>query len=110
MILKKGFFLEMFLRFDLVFGQTHFSYNYFRYYRRFVQGGWIQILARISYKKGGDLGVCVHAVLDSRAPPGGVFSLERLNLSPYLAHFSGASRDVLEGREGNGAFDFFELS
>ena len=54
--------------------------------------------------------MCVHAVLDSRAPPGGVFSLERLNLSPYLAHFSGASRDVLEGREGNGAFDFFELS
>lgn len=69
--------------------------------------GGFQILARISYKKGGDLGVCVHAVLDSRAPPGGIF---RLSLSPYLAHFSGASRDVLEGREGNGAFDFFELS
>lgn len=78
MILKKGFFLKMYfyalIFIDQLFGQTKvFSYNYFRYYRRFVQGGWIQILARISYKKGGDLGVCVHAVLDSRAPPGGVF-------------------------------------
>ena len=46
MILKKGFFLKMYfyalIFIDQLFGQTKvFSYNYFRYYRRFVQGGWI---------------------------------------------------------------------